>query len=166
VSTVDGDDVQIQDDAAQEWQADGAQARGQPSSSTKLASQTGSTQTAASAQRSLPQVRDSCVDACTRVTEHADGKVERVFADGRREVCFANGTAKHIFPSGLVAVQFANGDMKKNMPSGDVEYFYKEVETWHITLKSGIEVCKLACADFSPNDAHLSPIWQLHFCVY
>lgn len=100
----------------------------------------GERQSSAAVARSLPEVRQSCIGACTRITEHADGKVERAFADGRREVRFTNGTSKHIFPSGLVAVQFANGDMKKNLPTGDVEYYYREVDTWHITWQSGVEV--------------------------
>jgi hypothetical protein len=68
-------------------------------------------------------------------------KVDQWFGDGRRQVKFANGTIKYVLPDGLTMVQFVNGDVKKQLPSGTVEYYYKEVDTWHSTLASGIEVC-------------------------
>lgn len=67
-------------------------------------------------------------------------KQERVYPDGRRKVTFANGTTKYMLPDGLSMVTFANGDIKKQLPDGTVEYFYKEVDTWHSTLPSRIEV--------------------------
>ena len=53
---------------------------------------------------------------------------------------FANGTIKQIQPDGQTIVQFANGDVKKQMPCGKVDYYYKQVDTWHTTLPSGVEV--------------------------
>ena len=67
-------------------------------------------------------------------------KREEVYPDGRRKVTFANGTTKYLLPDGLSMVTFANGDIKKQLPCGTVEYFYKEVDTWHTTLPSRIEV--------------------------
>jgi T-complex protein 10 C-terminus len=68
------------------------------------------------------------------------GKSEQVYANGSRKVTFANGTCKYTLPHGLTMVQFVNGDMKKTAPGGTVEYFYREVDTWHTTLASGVEV--------------------------
>lgn len=49
---------------------------------------------------------------------HADGKTERVFGDGRREVAFANGTLRQQLKDGRAVVRFTNGDVKKTFPSG------------------------------------------------
>ena len=62
------------------------------------------------------------------------------FEDGRREVRFANGTEKHVLPGGATLVRFGNGDVKKTLRCGTVEYFYREVDTWHTTSPAGVEV--------------------------
>ena len=72
-----------------------------------------------------------------------DGRSERLLANGRRVVRFANGTLKDVTPtsSGAVStVYFTNGDVKRTRPGGAVEYFYAEVETWHATHPGGTEV--------------------------
>ena len=79
-------------------------------------------------------------DGCKRVAEHPDGRVERWFTDGRRSVKFANGTEKLTLQDGTTVVLFGNGDIKRSWPQGGVQYFYKEVDTWHTTLASGVEV--------------------------
>ena len=74
---------------------------------------------------------------------HDDGRVERVLPGGRRVVRFANGTLKDISPSAggpISTVYFTNGDVKRTHPGGRVEYFYREVDTWHTTHPGGIEV--------------------------
>lgn len=73
-------------------------------------------------------------------TSPSGGKREHTYGDGRRRVDFANGTTKYVLPDGLTMVHFVNGDMKKQHPGGLVEYYYKEVDTWHSTLPAGIEV--------------------------
>jgi len=49
---------------------------------------------------------------------HADGKTERAYGDGRREVAFANGTLRLELPDGRAVVRFTNGDVKKAFPCG------------------------------------------------
>ena len=75
---------------------------------------------------------------------HEDGRVERVSIEtGRRVVTFANGTVKDVTPSAegaISTVYFTNGDVKRAHPGGRVEYFYKEVDTWHTTHPEGVEV--------------------------
>ena len=44
---------------------------------------------------------------------------------------------------GTVSVLFRNGDIKQTKRCGTVEYFYKEMSTWHTTLQSGVEVRSL-----------------------
>lgn len=90
---------------------------------------------------SLPSAAPSLV---VQTNRQADGKVELVYSDGRRHVTFPNGTRKEVLPDGRAVIQFVNGDIKKsdpNQPQGTlVEYFYKEVDTWHVTLPDGLEV--------------------------
>jgi centromere protein J len=78
------------------------------------------------------------------VNRHEDGRVERVSREtGRRVVTFANGTVKDVVPSAegsISTVYFTNGDVKRAHPGGRVEYFYKEVDTWHTTHPEGVEV--------------------------
>lgn len=37
-------------------------------------------------------------------------------------------------------VYFANGDIKNTLPDGSIEYYYSEVDTWHTTKPSGVEI--------------------------
>jgi centromere protein J len=58
-------------------------------------------------------------------------------------VHFTNGTLKDISPSmegPISTVYFTNGDVKRSHPGGRVEYYYKEVDTWHTTHPGGAEV--------------------------
>ena len=118
------------------------------------ASAGGVTAAEAAAARGLPSVHDpaprvgpppSSADSRGGADEiaHDDGRVERVLPGGRRVVRFANGTLKDISPSAggpISTVYFTNGDVKRTHPGGRVEYFYREVDTWHTTHPGGIEV--------------------------
>ena len=44
---------------------------------------------------------------------YADGKIEKLYADGRKVIQFSNGTKKEILPDGHSIVYFTNGDVKK-----------------------------------------------------
>ncbi|KAK3239881.1 hypothetical protein CYMTET_50226 [Cymbomonas tetramitiformis] len=80
-------------------------------------------------------------------TKFPDGKMEKVYSDGRRSVLFANGTRKEQFGAnagGGAIVFFVNGDVKRTYTSGRVDYYYAEVDTWHTTHVTGIEVYHFA----------------------
>jgi hypothetical protein len=97
-------------------------------------------------------IDDSALGKCTSETLHPDGRRERVFARGGRDVLFPNGTRKVAPPGGsTVVVAFANGDIKRTQdaapaasggsPSPDVWYYYAAVDTWHCTRgATGVEV--------------------------
>ena len=75
--------------------------------------------------------------------EHDDGRIERFYGSGRRVVTFTNGTIKEMVPIGggtEETVYFTNDDIKRTSPDGVVEYYYAEVETWHTTHPSGVEL--------------------------
>eukprot|EP00976_Prorocentrum_cordatum_P005101 101197-Prorocentrum_minimum.AAC.1 len=100
---------------------------------------------------------------------YPDGKVERVYTDGRRSVRFANGTRKEQLGAAegsVTVVFFVNGDVKRAHPASgqrvtrywtvltdcivlayradlaapQVDYYYAEVDTWHTTHPDGTEV--------------------------
>ena len=69
-----------------------------------------------------------------------DGKLERAWADGTREVKYRNGTTKRCSANGEVVVSFQNGDTKTTSPEGTVVYFYAAADTTHTTDElNGIE---------------------------
>eukprot|EP00873_Tetraselmis_striata_P008515 jgi/Tetstr1/428779/TSEL_018767.t1 len=79
-------------------------------------------------------------DVMIHEVHHPDGKLERMFASGKRSVLFTNGTYKEQLPTGVAIICFTNQDVKRSYPDGRVEYYYAEVDTWHTTHVSGIEV--------------------------
>ena len=91
----------------------------------------------------LPSVSDKVRLRSTagleREIPHEDGRVERVFADGRRVVFFANGTIKEI-DGHETTIFFTNGDIKRTHQNGIIEYYYFDVETWHTTHPTGVEL--------------------------
>jgi len=62
-----------------------------------------------------------------------DGKLEREWADGARDVKYKNGTTKRCSAAGEVVVSFANGDTKTTSCDGVVVYFYATAGTTHTT---------------------------------
>lgn len=59
---------------------------------------------------------------------YPDGKVERVFPDGRRSVLFANGTRKQHFPDGHTTIRFTNNDIKRFFHCGKLTVQSQEPE--------------------------------------
>jgi len=94
----------------------------------------------------------SAADPIIHKVRHADGKVEQTHASGKRSVVFANGTYKEQLHDGTTLICFTNRDVKRSFPGGKVEYYYSEVDTWHTTHVSGIEVFYFANGQI---EAHL-----------
>ncbi|XP_053374954.1 centromere protein J-like isoform X2 [Mercenaria mercenaria] len=73
--------------------------------------------------------------------QHSDGKVERTYRNGAREILFSNGTRKEISADGKsIVVSFFNGDMKQIMPDQRVIYYYAENQTTHTNYPDGLEI--------------------------
>ncbi|XP_060576388.1 centromere protein J-like [Ruditapes philippinarum] len=73
--------------------------------------------------------------------QHSDGKVERTYRNGAREILFSNGTRKEISADGKsIIVSFFNGDMKQIMPDQRVIYYYSENQTTHTNYPDGLEI--------------------------
>ncbi|KAK3084189.1 hypothetical protein FSP39_009783 [Pinctada imbricata] len=72
---------------------------------------------------------------------HTDGKVERIYSTGAREILFTNGTRKEISADGqYISVSFFNGDIKQIMPDQRVIYYYSETQATHTTYPDGLEI--------------------------
>ena len=58
-----------------------------------------------------------------------DGKIQRVYASGKKEVIFNNGVKRESFPDGYTIVYFNNQDIKQTYPDGKVVYYFAEAKT-------------------------------------
>ncbi|XP_021345234.1 centromere protein J-like [Mizuhopecten yessoensis] len=73
--------------------------------------------------------------------QHSDGKLERVYRTGAREILFSNGTRKEISADAqTIIVSFFNGDIKQIMPDQRIVYYYCEAQTTHSTYPDGLEI--------------------------
>jgi centromere protein J len=73
-----------------------------------------------------------------------DGKVQKEFEDGHREVLFPNGVKREIYPDGYTVVHFTNKDIKQSFPDGKVIYFFAEANTQQTTFPDGQQLFKFA----------------------
>ncbi|KAJ1462935.1 T-complex protein 10, C-terminal domain-containing protein, partial [Pelagophyceae sp. CCMP2097] len=80
-----------------------------------------------------------------------DGKMERAFEDGGREVLYRNGTRKEV-RGGCSVVRFVNGDVKRTEVDA-VVYYYAEARTTHTTQPStGMEVFEFPNGQVEKHD--------------
>jgi len=81
------------------------------------------------------------------------GTTEKVYGDGRTEICYANGNRKEVSADGKTTrVLYYNGDVKECIAAAAaadanagnqhqlVKYFYSQTKTWHLTYPDGKEV--------------------------
>lgn len=77
-----------------------------------------------------------------------DGKISRLYADGRREVVFPNGVKRQVWPDGYSLVYFTNGDLKQTFPHPQgkqrVLYYFSEQQTTQTTYPNGLQVFRFA----------------------
>ena len=70
----------------------------------------------------------------------ATGKVERWFANGKKEIVFKKGVRKEKWPDGYAIVYFKNGDIKQTMPDAKVVYYFADTKTTQTTMANGLNV--------------------------
>ena len=68
----------------------------------------------------------------------ADGKVQRMFLNGKKEVLFANKVRRETHQDGYTIVYFNNGDIKQTYPDQRIVYHFSEAQTTQTTLKEGL----------------------------
>lgn len=68
----------------------------------------------------------------------ADGKVQRMYLNGKKEVIFANGVRRETFLDGYTIVYFKNGDIKQTYPDQRIVYYFRGAETTQTTLSTGL----------------------------
>lgn len=75
-----------------------------------------------------------------REVRNPEGRIERCFLDGRREIVFPNGLQKTVWADGRAAVHFQNGDVKESLRDGTVVYRYCATRTVQTTYTDGTNV--------------------------
>lgn len=77
-------------------------------------------------------------------TTTQDGKVTRVFSNGKTEICFPNGVKRESFTDGYTVVYFNNKDVKQTHADGKVVYYFAEAGITQTTFPEGLQVFKFA----------------------
>ncbi|GFR97057.1 centromere protein J [Elysia marginata] len=71
---------------------------------------------------------------------HQDGKLEKTFRTGAKEILFPNGTVKEISADGQTIVcRLANGDIRQILPDHRVVYIFSEAQIMQTTFPDGLE---------------------------
>jgi centromere protein J len=73
-----------------------------------------------------------------------DGKIQRVYENGKKEVIFNNGVKREVFPDGYTIVYFNNSDIKQTYTDQKVVYYFAEAKTTQTTFSDGLQVFKFA----------------------
>jgi centromere protein J len=73
-----------------------------------------------------------------------DGKIQRTYANGKKEVIFSNGVKRETFPDGYTIVYFNNSDIKQTFPDQKVVYYFAEARTTQTTFPDGLQVFKFS----------------------
>eukprot|EP00392_Amoebophrya_sp_AT5.2_P015292 g15493.t1 len=121
--------------------------------------------------KTLPVINDRVADPSEIPTEKhsADGRIERIYRDGRREILaatrdvrsakrntscirynlyyvarFTNGLKKILWPDSRCTVLFTNGDTKQCLADGTVVYNYNETSATQTTFPTGMEIFQFA----------------------
>mmetsp|Transcript_8199 Transcript_8199/g.16143 ORF Transcript_8199/g.16143 Transcript_8199/m.16143 type:complete len:741 (-) Transcript_8199:2779-5001(-) len=96
------------------------------------------------ATRSYSQAQPSSPTRVASQKVANDGKIQKEFEDGHREVLFPNGVKREIYPDGYTVVYFTNKDVKQSFPDGKVIYYFAEVDTQQTTFPDGQQLYKFA----------------------
>ena len=67
-----------------------------------------------------------------------DGKIQRVYENGKREVIFNNGVKREVFPDNYTIVYFNNNDIKQTYADQRVVYYFAEARTTQTTFADGL----------------------------
>jgi len=73
-------------------------------------------------------------------TAAPDGKIQRIYTDGRKEVIFPNGVRKEVLPDGSTSVFFTNKDVKQTFADGKVVYHFSEAQTTQTTFPDKLQI--------------------------
>ena len=73
-----------------------------------------------------------------------DGKVQRTFLNGKKEVIFSNGVRRETHTDGYTIVYFNNNDIKQTYPDSKVVYYFAEAKTTQTTFPDGLQVFKFS----------------------
>lgn len=72
----------------------------------------------------------------------ADGKIQRIYLNGKKEVIFGNKVRRETFADGYTIVYFCNGDLKQTFSDQRIVYYFHEAQTTQTTMPDGLQVFK------------------------
>ncbi|XP_035829697.1 centromere protein J [Aplysia californica] len=105
--------------------------------SSAVLDQTSKSAAALAIERAVVDKGDS---AAYSETQHGDGKLEKTYRNGAKEIRFPNGTVKEISADGQTIVcRLANGDIRQIFPDHRVVYIFAEAEIMQSTFPDGLE---------------------------
>ena len=58
-----------------------------------------------------------------------DGKIQRFYKCGKKEVLFPNGVRREVWPDGYQVVYFQNKDIKQSFKDGKIVYYFSDAKT-------------------------------------
>ena len=71
-----------------------------------------------------------------------DGKVQKTYSSGRKEITFPDGIRKEIHSDGTTVVHFTNSDVKQTLPNGVMIYYFAETQTIQASYPDNIQKFK------------------------
>jgi len=71
-----------------------------------------------------------------------EGKITKVYSNGKTEMLFGNGVRRESFPDGYTIIHFNNKDIKQTYPNGKIVYYFAEAKTTQTTFPDGLQVFK------------------------
>jgi len=71
-----------------------------------------------------------------------EGKITKVFSNGKIEQTLPNSVKRESFPDGYTIVYFNNKDIKQTYPDGKIMYYFAEARTTQTVFMSGLQVFK------------------------
>lgn len=80
-----------------------------------------------------------------------DGKVIKIYENGKKEVFFQSGLRREIFPDGYMITHFLNGDIKQIYPDKKEVYYFAKNSTIQTKFPSGLQVFKFPTGQIEKN---------------
>ena len=73
-----------------------------------------------------------------------DGKIQRIYSNGKKEVIFTNGVKREVWNDGYSIVYFNNNDIKQTFSDGKIVYYFSDAKTTQTTFPNGLQVFKFS----------------------
>ena len=106
--------------------------------------QNDSNETEENFQMVFPEIYHNSDSKIINETVNKNGKIQRIFENGKKELIFNNGVKKQIFPDGYQIVYFNNKDIKQTYPDKKSVYYFSEANTTQTTFPNELKVFRFS----------------------